>query len=41
MGDNNYLPFQKKVTKVSRNYFKIDIKGISSRLEMCKNILSS
>ena len=30
-GDNNYLPFKKKITKASENNFKIDIKGISVR----------
>ena len=39
--DNNYLPFQKKLTKAPNNNFKIDIKGISGRLEMCKNIISA
>ena len=29
-----------KLTKMSKNYFKIDIKGISGRLEMCKDIVS-
>ena len=31
----------RKVTKLSKNNFKIDIKGISGRLEMCKNIKSA
>ena len=31
----------KKLTKISRNNFKIDIKGISARLKMCKNIISA
>ena len=29
-----------KLTKVSTNYFKVDINGISGQLEMCKNIAS-
>ena len=32
---------RKKLTKVSRNNFKIDTKGISGLLEMCKNIISA
>ena len=31
----------RKLTKVSTNHFKIDINGISDRLEMCKNIISA
>ena len=31
----------RKLTKVSTNYFKIDITGISDPLEMCKNIISA
>ena len=30
-----------KITKMSRNELKIDIKGISRRLEICKNIISA
>ena len=30
-------PLYKKLTKLSTNDFKTDIKGISNRLEMCKN----
>ena len=29
----------RKLTKVSANYFKIDINGISDPLERCKNII--
>ena len=39
-GDNNYPRFQETPTKVSTNNFKVDIKGISGRLEMSKNIVS-
>ena len=39
-GDNNYLPFH-KTNKSIKNNFDIDIKGISGRLEMCKNIVSA
>ena len=39
-GDNNYPPFQ-KTNKVSRNNFKIDIKGISDVYGLCKNIISA
>ena len=38
-GDNNKLPFQR--AKVSQNNIKINIKGISGLLEMCKNIVSA
>ena len=38
MGENNYLPFQ-EINKISNNYFKIDIKGISGRLEICKDVV--
>ena len=31
----------KKLTKISANYFKKDVKGISDRLEMCKNLYVS
>ena len=31
----------RKLTKVSTNDFKIDINGISCRLETCKNIIST
>ena len=40
-GDNNYLPFQETLTKVTTNYFKIDIGGLSGPLEIYKNILSA
>ena len=30
----------RKLTKISKKYFKIDIKRISVRLEMCKDIVS-
>ena len=42
MGDNGYLPFQKKKkkTNISKNNFKIDIKRIYGRLKMCKNIIT-
>ena len=33
--------FKKPLTKILTNNFKIDIKGISGRLEMCKNIVSA
>ena len=39
-GDNIYLPFQKAI-KISTNNFKIDIKGISRRVKIFKNIISA
>ena len=31
----------RKLTKISKNYFKIGIKGTSGQLEMCKDIVSA